>query len=200
MKATIIPDVKNHYPALLNELISIITPQYGGTFIDCTFGQGGYTKKILEFPKTKVIGLDRDSESKKKADKISEKIEVYHEKIKYIISIIVLLCFISTTIFFVKRDLRGSALDQVTTSNQPSAFEKKILEIAQVSRSMNAYGLFRVMTKTRPEIKIELQSENGEWHPVIFKYKPGDERKRPLFIFPHMPRLDWQIWFEALYY
>ena len=65
---------------------------------------------------------------------------------------------------------------------------------------MNAYGLFRVMTKTRPEIKIELQSENGQWHPVIFKYKPGDERKRPLFFFPHMPRLDWQIWFEALYY
>ena len=130
----------------------------------------------------------------------SENIELYHEKLKYIISILVLLCFISTTIFFVKRDLRGSALNQVTTSNQPSAFEKKILEIAQVSRSMNAYGLFRVMTKTRPEIKIELQSENGEWHPVIFKYKPGDERKRPLFFFPHMPRLDWQIWFEALYY
>ncbi len=31
-----------HYPVLLNEIISIITPQHGGTFIDCTFGQGGY--------------------------------------------------------------------------------------------------------------------------------------------------------------
>ena len=61
-----ISDVRSHYPVLLTELISIITPQYGGTFIDCTFGQGGYTKKILEFPKTKVIGLDRDFESKKK--------------------------------------------------------------------------------------------------------------------------------------
>ena len=66
MIATIIPDVKKHYPVLLNELISIITPQYGGTFIDCTFGQGGYTKKILNFPETKVIGLDRDIETKKK--------------------------------------------------------------------------------------------------------------------------------------
>ena len=73
MKATIIPDLKNHYPVLLSELISIITPQYGGTFIDCTFGQGGYTKKILTFPETKVIALDRDSESLKKAKEIQNK-------------------------------------------------------------------------------------------------------------------------------
>ena len=64
MIATIIPDMRNHYPVLLNEIISIITPQYGGTFIDCTFGQGGYTKKILEFSNTKVIGIDRDIDSK----------------------------------------------------------------------------------------------------------------------------------------
>jgi len=38
---------KTHFPVLLNELISIISPLYGGTFIDCTFGQGGYSKKIL---------------------------------------------------------------------------------------------------------------------------------------------------------
>ncbi len=73
MIATIIPDVKKHYPVLLNEIISIITPQYGGTFIDCTFGQGGYTRQILNFPKTKVIGLDRDIETKKKARDIEEK-------------------------------------------------------------------------------------------------------------------------------
>ena len=64
MIATIISEKKKHYPVLLNEIISIITPQYGGTFIDCTFGQGGYTKKILEFSNTKVIGIDRDIDSK----------------------------------------------------------------------------------------------------------------------------------------
>ena len=73
MKATIIPDIKKHYPVLLSELISIITPQYGGTFIDCTFGQGGYTKKILEFKDTKVIGIDRDSERSFKAKEIQNK-------------------------------------------------------------------------------------------------------------------------------
>ena len=50
MSATISPEKTLHYPVLLNEVINIITPQNGGTFIDCTFGQGGYSKKILEYP------------------------------------------------------------------------------------------------------------------------------------------------------
>ena len=68
-----VSDITKHYPVLLNELISIITPQHGGTFIDCTFGQGGYSKEILSYQKTKIIALDRDIESIKKAEKISQK-------------------------------------------------------------------------------------------------------------------------------
>ena len=55
MDATIVSEVQKHYPVLLKEIISIITPQYGGTFIDCTFGQGGYSKKILEYENTKAV-------------------------------------------------------------------------------------------------------------------------------------------------
>ena len=67
-----VPDTTKHYPVLLTELISIISPHHGGTFIDCTFGQGGYSKKILSFKNTKVIALDRDAKSKIKADEIFE--------------------------------------------------------------------------------------------------------------------------------
>jgi len=69
MEATIELDTKKHYPVLLKEVISIISPQYGGTFIDCTFGQGGYTKKLLEFKNTRVIAIDRDVDSQIKAEK-----------------------------------------------------------------------------------------------------------------------------------
>ena len=68
-----VSDAPKHYPVLLNEIISIITPQHGGTFIDCTFGQGGYTKEILKFNNTQVIALDRDIKSKKRADEIEKK-------------------------------------------------------------------------------------------------------------------------------
>ncbi len=70
MEATIIPDTVKHYPVLLKEIISVISPQHGGTFIDCTFGQGGHSKEILKYKKTKVIGLDRDSNSQKIAEKL----------------------------------------------------------------------------------------------------------------------------------
>jgi len=66
-------DTIKHYPVLLKEIISIITPQYGGTFIDCTFGQGGYSEKILSHKNTQVIALDRDIESKNSADLLLKK-------------------------------------------------------------------------------------------------------------------------------
>ncbi len=75
MDATIVPKLQKHYPVLLKEIISVISPQHGGTFIDCTFGQGGYSKKILDFKNTKVIALDRDLESAKIANQLKENFE-----------------------------------------------------------------------------------------------------------------------------
>jgi len=65
MNATIKLEKEKHFPVLIDKVISIISPHYGGTFIDCTFGQGGYTKKILKFNKNKVIALDRDIDTQK---------------------------------------------------------------------------------------------------------------------------------------
>ena len=73
MSATIVPENNLHYPVLLKEVLSIISPQNGGTFIDCTFGQGGYSKKILQFPKAKVIAFDRDQKSKLIAENFKNK-------------------------------------------------------------------------------------------------------------------------------
>ena len=65
-------------------------------------------------------------------------------------------------------------------------------------RSVNRYGLFAVMTKTRPEIIVEGSNDGVTWLPYEFKYKPGDLSRRPGFVAPHQPRLDWQMWFAAL--
>ena len=76
MSATILPEKTLHYPVLLNEVINIITPQNGGTFIDCTFGQGGYSKKILEYPNTKVIAIDRDKNSLQIASDLKKSLKI----------------------------------------------------------------------------------------------------------------------------
>jgi len=55
-----------------------------------------------------------------------------------------------------------------------------------------------VMTTQRPEIVIEGSLDGVTWRPYEFRYKPGDPARRPKFVEPHQPRLDWQMWFAAL--
>jgi len=65
-------------------------------------------------------------------------------------------------------------------------------------RSVNGYGLFRVMTTERPEIIVEGSADGTVWKPYEFRWKPGDPDRRPRFVAPYQPRLDWQMWFAAL--
>ena len=65
-------------------------------------------------------------------------------------------------------------------------------------RSVNGYGLFRVMTTERPEIVVEGSRDGVGWKAYEFRWKPGDPTRRPGFVEPLHPRLDWQMWFAAL--
>ncbi len=65
-------------------------------------------------------------------------------------------------------------------------------------RSANSYGLFAMMTTERPEIIIEGSNDGESWKPYHFRWKPDEPDRRPRFTTPHMPRLDWQLWFAAL--
>ena len=65
----------SHFPVMLSEIIKISSPSKGGNFIDCTFGGGGYSKALLNFPETEVIGLDRDKEVLSIAQNLEKKFE-----------------------------------------------------------------------------------------------------------------------------
>lgn len=65
-------------------------------------------------------------------------------------------------------------------------------------RTINDYGLFRVMTTERDEIIVQGSNDGVHWSDYEFKYKPGDVQRRPVFVAPFQPRLDWQMWFAAL--
>ena len=73
MKIQIQPLEYSHFPVMLSEIIKFSSPSKGGTFLDCTFGGGGYSKALLKLNKSTVISLDRDNVVSKIADQIKKK-------------------------------------------------------------------------------------------------------------------------------
>lgn len=76
--------------------------------------------------------------------------------------------------------------------------------VAAIVRAMqpwqvtSSYGLFAAMTKDRREIILEGSVDGQKWREYEMRWKPGDVARAPLFVAPHQPRLDWQMWFAAL--
>ena len=114
----------NHFPVMLDHILSIITPQHGGTFIDCTFGAGGYSEAILKYPNTKVIAFDRDQSvkhfSKVLKKKYGDRFKFHNEKF-------------STLSSFAKKDISikaiifdlGFSLMQIKDLDRGFSFESK---------------------------------------------------------------------------
>jgi hypothetical protein len=75
---------------------------------------------------------------------------------------------------------------------------ESLLAALQPFRSINSYGLFAVMTTTRPEILIDGSRDGKNWQTYEFKWKPGPLDRAAGWVAPHQPRLDWQMWFAAL--
>ena len=51
---------QRHVPVLGREAVELLEPRGGGTYVDATFGAGGYSRAILGVGGTRVIGIDRD--------------------------------------------------------------------------------------------------------------------------------------------
>ena len=85
----------------------------------------------------------------------------------------------------------------ISPVNYPSVFTSMVNTIRPF-HIFNQYGLFAVMTTSRPEIFIKGSNDGEEWKTYEFKWKPGKLNQAPAFVAPHQPRLDWQMWFAAL--
>ena len=94
--------------------------------------------------------------------------------------------------------VREIQLTARTRAQIARAWPGRILDWVSPFRSVNGYGLFRVMTTERLELVIEVSGDEQNFEEYEFRWKPGDPRRRPAFVEPHMPRLDWQMWFAAL--
>ena len=76
--------------------------------------------------------------------------------------------------------------------------ESTVVRVAAPFGTANTYGLFAVMTTSRPEIIVQGSNDGDTWLDYEFKFKPGDLRRAPRWVEPFQPRLDWQMWFAAL--
>lgn len=68
---------------------------------------------------------------------------------------------------------------------------------------VNTYGAFGTVGRVRNEIVFEgtddaVVTPDSVWREYEFPAKPGDVNRRPPWIAPYQPRLDWAIWFAAM--
>ena len=58
----------DHEPVLPTELVEVLDPQPGETFVDCTFGAGGHARLIAERlgSEGELIAVDRDPVSEER--------------------------------------------------------------------------------------------------------------------------------------
>jgi len=75
---------------------------------------------------------------------------------------------------------------------------QEVLVAVSPLRSVNSYGLFRVMTRERPELLLEVSTDGQNWQVWPNLWKPWNAEVGPRWAHVHMPRLDWQLWFAAL--
>ena len=79
----------------------------------------------------------------------------------------------------------------------PDPVQEALVAVSPL-RSVNSYGLFRVMTKQRPELLLEVTTDGQNWQVWPNRWKPWNAKVGPRWAHVHMPRLDWQLWFAAL--
>jgi len=60
-----------HISVLLDEVIENLALKENGTYIDCTFGAGGYSKRILSSSTCNVVGIDQDPHVKQHVENLS---------------------------------------------------------------------------------------------------------------------------------
>ncbi|MBA3295648.1 MAG: 16S rRNA (cytosine(1402)-N(4))-methyltransferase RsmH [Acidobacteria bacterium] len=71
-----------HEPVLVSEVVSLLTPERGGLFVDCTTGLGGHSAALLDHGAARLLGLDRDEEalriSRERLSAYGDRVELVH--------------------------------------------------------------------------------------------------------------------------
>jgi 16S rRNA (cytosine1402-N4)-methyltransferase len=154
-----------HVPVLVDEVRSLLQPERGGTFVDCTVGLGGHARMLLDSGATRLIGIDRDRDALAIARST--------------------LAPFSDRVTLVHADYREIA--DVLDANGVTAVAGLLADFGVSSMQLDAEGrgfsfrrdepLDMRMDRTRGETAAELidRAEEHELADVIYRF--GDERR-----------------------
>ena len=62
-----------HIPVMIDTVLDALAPRDGGTYVDATFGGGGYARTLLEAAACIVFGIDRDSRAIARAARLKSR-------------------------------------------------------------------------------------------------------------------------------
>ena len=179
MNATMSLEKTIHYPVMLDQVLSIISPQHGGTFIDCTFGGGGYSRAILKFPGTKVLAIDRDKLTQESANllvkRFPKRFNFFQEKFSNLDKVVQQNLNPRAVIF----DL-GLSSFQLLDSERGFSFESKnFLNMEMGINEHSAYNVINTLDKEYLGTIIKILGEEKDGKIIankIDKYR----RKKPI--------------------
>lgn len=94
----------------------------------------------------------------------------------------------------------ADALLSFTGSDTIAAAMLPLRRIYEPWRIINTYHLFGHITTERIEPEFQTTEDGEHWIAQPLWHKAGDPRRRPDFVAPHQPRVDFQLWFYGLGY
>lgn len=132
-----------HIPVLLDEVVEALNPKPGGRYIDCTLGDGGHTRTILEksSPDGQILGLDQDM----------QQIQVARTKLGAYVSRATLVC------------ARFSALERVAQEYAFSAVDGILFDLGYSSSQLAdaRYGLDYLKDDTPLDMRLSLECQQS---------------------------------------
>ena len=151
---------RSHFPVMMSEIIRILSPENGGVFVDCTFGGGNYSQRLLQFSKTKVIAIDRDESvsliAKKLEKKFQNRFEFFQIKFSQINEI--LKKEVDAIIF----DLGLSSIQLNNLSRGFSFKSKDKLDMTMGLSNISAQDVINNLSETKLKLIIKILGEEKE--------------------------------------
>lgn len=89
------------------------------------------------------------------------------------------------------------SVPRYTPASLPAPLET-VRQTVRPLRVVNTYGLFARMTQRRPIPLLQVRFGDRDWETLTWAYQPSSPSSRPPWVAPHMPRLDWLLWFAGL--